>query len=66
LKENSQNWGNNGWQIYVQMADHADVSVASAKIKDAIFNKATNGDQRLRMVLIQDERLSCTFIRQYD
>ncbi len=48
LKDNIQNWGNNGWEIYVQMADNVDINKASAKIKDVIFNSANNGDQRFK------------------
>ena len=51
LKENIQDWGNNGWQIYVQMADNINMNKASAKIKDAKFAKANNGDQRFKPVI---------------
>lgn len=51
VKQNSQDWGNNGWQIYVQMADNIEMNKASAKIKDAKFNKAANGDQRFKPVI---------------
>lgn len=51
LKENIQNWGNNGWQIYVQMAENVEMNKASAKIKDAKFAKANNGDQRFKPVI---------------
>ena len=40
IKNNIQNWDNNGWQIYVQVADRVDVNKASAKIKDAKYAKA--------------------------
>ncbi|HEY4336367.1 MAG TPA: ABC transporter permease [Puia sp.] len=48
IKNNLHNWGNNGWQIYVQLADNVDLDKASAKIKNATNNKADNGDQRFK------------------
>jgi len=51
LKQNRQEWGNNGWQIYVQMADNVDIIKTSEKIKDTKFNKAANGDQRFKPVI---------------
>ena len=51
LKSNLQNWGNNGWQAYVQMADNVDIDKASVKIKDAKAKKAENGDQRFKPVI---------------
>ncbi len=51
VKQNSQDWGDNSWQIYVQLADNVDMNKASAKIKDAKFAKAANGDQRFKPVI---------------
>jgi len=51
IKNNIHNWGNNGWQIYVQLADNVDMNKASATIKDAKYAKADNGDQRFKPVI---------------
>ncbi len=51
VKENIQNWGNNGWQAYVRMADHVDMNKASANIKNAKYDKADNGDQRFKPII---------------
>jgi len=51
VNDNIQNWGNNGWQIYVQVADNVDMNKASAVIKDAKYAKADNGDQRFKPVI---------------
>jgi len=51
IKNNAHNWGNNGWQVYVQLADNVDMEKASAKIKNAILDKADNGDQRFKPAL---------------
>jgi len=54
LAANIHNWGNNGWQIYVQLADNVDVNKASARIKNAKYDKADNGDQRFKpMIFLQ-------------
>ncbi|HEY8917033.1 MAG TPA: FtsX-like permease family protein, partial [Chitinophaga sp.] len=50
LEKNLQNWGNNGWQCYVQLADNVDVDKASLKIRDAKTNK-DNGEQRSKPVI---------------
>ncbi|SEM63237.1 ABC-type antimicrobial peptide transport system, permease component [Chitinophaga rupis] len=50
LEKNLQNWGNNGWQIYVQMADNVDVDKASLKIRDAKSNK-DNSEERFKPVI---------------
>jgi putative ABC transport system permease protein len=36
---NEQNWYNESFQLFVQVADHADMAVVSAKIKDVKLNK---------------------------
>ncbi|HVU93710.1 MAG TPA: ABC transporter permease [Puia sp.] len=51
LAKNIHNWGNNGWQIYVQLADNVDMNKASASIKNAKYDKAGNGDQRFKPVI---------------
>lgn len=51
IKMNLHNWGNNGWQIYVQLADNVDMNKASATIKNAKYDKADNGDQRFKPVI---------------
>jgi ABC-type antimicrobial peptide transport system permease subunit len=48
INHNLHNWGNNGWQVYVQLADNVDMDKASVKIKNAIYDKADNGDQRFK------------------
>ena len=40
IKYNIQNWGNNNTQVYVQVADNVDMNQASAKIKNAKYDKA--------------------------
>ncbi len=39
-------WGNNAFQIYVQIADNTKMDVVSRKIKDAKFNKVEPEDRR--------------------
>ena len=51
IKNNSQNWGNNGWKIYVQMADHVDMNKASAKIRDAKYAKAGVVEHKFKPVI---------------
>jgi putative ABC transport system permease protein len=51
LKPNIHNWGNNGWQIYAELAENADLSRISAKIKNAKYDNADNGDQRFKPVI---------------
>lgn len=48
VQQNINNWGNNGWLIYVQLADKADISKVSAKIRDIKFRKTDNGDERFK------------------
>lgn len=49
--DNIQNWGNNGWMIYVQMADNADVNDVSAKIKNSKYDRAPEVDQKFKPVI---------------
>ncbi len=51
VQQNIQEWGNNGWQIYVELADHVDMNKASEKIRDAKFYSAKNGDQRFKPIV---------------
>lgn len=44
LRNNLQNWNNNGWEIFVQMAGNVDINKAAALIKDARKINADNGD----------------------
>ncbi len=38
-------WGNNSWQIFVQLADHADFKTVSAKIKDEKLKNIREGER---------------------
>ncbi len=38
-------WGNNAWQIVVQLNDHADLKTASAKIKDEKLKNIREGER---------------------
>jgi len=38
-------WGNNSWQIYVQLSDHADFKMTSAKIKDEKLKNIREGER---------------------
>ena len=51
IKNNIQNWNNNGWQIYVQVADHVDVNKASARIKDAKYARSDKAEQKFKPVI---------------
>lgn len=51
LKDNRQNWGNNGWEIFVQMEDNVDISAASARIRDAKMQSAGSDDQKFNPVI---------------
>ena len=51
IPQNIDNWGNNNWQAYVQLADNVNLNVVSAKIKNAKMNNAKNGDQRFKPVI---------------
>lgn len=51
IKNNIQNWDNNGWQIYVQVADHVDMNKASAKIKDSKYTKAGKANEKYKPVI---------------
>jgi putative ABC transport system permease protein len=51
VKSNIQNWNNNGWKIYVQMADGADINEASAKIRDSKYDKSDNAEKKFNPVI---------------
>jgi len=51
VKNNIQNWNNNGWKIYVQMADGADMGKASAKIRDSKYIKSDNAEKNFNPVI---------------
>jgi ABC-type antimicrobial peptide transport system permease subunit len=51
VKDNIQNWDNNGWKIYVQMADGADINKASAKIKNSKYVKSDNAERKFKPVI---------------
>ncbi len=38
-------WGNNSWQIFVQLADHADFKTVSTKIKDEKLKNIREGER---------------------
>jgi putative ABC transport system permease protein len=38
-------WGNNSWQIFIQLSDHADFKTASAKIKDEKLKNIREGER---------------------
>src|ERR1700712_3630349 len=44
--ENANNWGNNSFQIYVQIADNANMEAVSKKIKDAKLRNVPKEDRR--------------------
>jgi putative ABC transport system permease protein len=51
LRRNLQNWGNNGWQIYVQLAKNVDIDKASAKIRDTKLKGGSKADERFKPVV---------------
>ncbi len=46
MKENATNWGNNSFQLYVQIADNANMQAVSKKIKDAKLRNIPKEDRR--------------------
>jgi putative ABC transport system permease protein len=46
VKNSQDNWDNNSFQIFVQLADQADMETVSAKIKDARLNHVDPGAAR--------------------
>jgi putative ABC transport system permease protein len=51
LKQNAENWTNNGWQAFVQLAGNADLPTVSTKIKDAKYNHVTDADKQSKPVI---------------
>ncbi len=51
VSNNIQNWNNNGWKIYVQMADGVDVGKASAKIKNSKYVKSDAAEKKFNPVI---------------
>jgi len=51
VKDNIQNWDNNGWKIYVQTADGVDINKASAKIKNSKYDKSDNAEKKFNPVI---------------
>jgi len=45
IKRMENPWGNNSWQIFVQLADHADLKTVSAKIKDEKLKNIREGER---------------------
>ena len=45
-KERMENWGSNSFQIFVQIADNADMEAVSRKIKDTKLRKVEKEDRR--------------------
>ncbi len=45
IKQMENPWGNNSWQIFVQLADHANFKTASAKIKDEKLKNIREGER---------------------
>jgi putative ABC transport system permease protein len=44
-------WGDNSWQMYVQIADGTDMSRVSGKIRNAIMNNAGKEDARFKPLI---------------
>jgi putative ABC transport system permease protein len=51
IKSNIQNWNNNGWQVYVQVADHADMDQVSARISHAKYARSDSSERNFNPVL---------------
>ncbi len=50
-KQSLTNWGDNSFQLYVQIADNANMAVVSAKIKNAKLNRVSKDDQKFKHLL---------------
>jgi putative ABC transport system permease protein len=46
LRKSANNWGNNAFQVYVQLADNADMATVSNKIKDAKLKNQIGDDRK--------------------
>lgn len=51
VKDNIQNWNNNNWKIYVQLADGADMNAASVKIKDSKYNRSDAAEKNFKPLI---------------
>jgi putative ABC transport system permease protein len=51
IKDAENSWGNNSWQVFVQIADHADENKVSAQIKDIKLNKVDKEDTKFKPAL---------------
>ncbi|HZG25813.1 MAG TPA: ABC transporter permease, partial [Chitinophagaceae bacterium] len=51
LKQNTQNWTNNGWHAFVQLAGNADMQTVSSKIKDSKYNSVGEADKQAKPVV---------------
>ncbi|MFI5193208.1 MAG: ABC transporter permease [Chitinophagales bacterium] len=51
--ENRSSWGSNSYQLYVQLADHADLRAVSLKIKDAKRKNMDPGDPTKATLFLQ-------------
>jgi putative ABC transport system permease protein len=45
IKKMENPWGNNSWQIFVLLADHADIKTVSVKIKDEKLKNIREGER---------------------
>lgn len=48
IKHNMQNWGNNSFQLFAQVADNTDVDKISARIKDIKLNRVDPSDRKYK------------------
>lgn len=51
VTHNIQNWNNNGWKAYVQVADHVDMNKASSKIRDSKYARSDNDERKFNPVI---------------
>lgn len=51
IKDNMQNWGNNSFQLFAQVADNADVDKISARIKDIKLNNVGPEDKKYKSTI---------------
>ncbi len=51
VTNNIQNWNNNGWKTYVQLAANVDVNTVSAKIKDSKYARSDSAERKFNPVI---------------
>ena len=51
VTNNIQNWDNNGWKTYVQLAAQVDMNTVSAKIKDVKYAKSDSAERKFQPVI---------------